>query len=62
MKELSPEVQLKIIELANQWVEASKHAIKNPTPSQVIESKARRFDQAYKSILQTINGEEPVQE
>lgn len=57
MEGMSPEVQLRIIDLANQWVEASKHAIKNPTPSQVIESKARRFDQAYRSILQTIREE-----
>jgi hypothetical protein len=52
--DIKPELQLRAFELAQKWVEESKHAMRRPTPVMIIEDKAKRFDQAYKAIITTL--------
>jgi hypothetical protein len=54
MTDITPELQLRAFELAQKWVEESRHALKRPTPVMIIEDKAKRFDQAYKAIFTTL--------
>ena len=54
MKDLPLEIQIRAFELAVDWVEKSKHALKRPTPTVIIEDLAQRFDIAYDSIVRTL--------
>jgi len=55
---LDPQVQIRIIDLANKWTELASQSISKA--ESMIEEKARRFDQAYKAMLKTIEpGKEP---
>jgi hypothetical protein len=50
---LPPEVQLRIIDLAWDWVLKSRAGGAIP-PSESIKDMARRFDEAYKAIYVTV--------
>ena len=51
MADIPLELQLRAFELAEKWVEESKHPMKRPTSAMIIDDKAQRFDQAYKAII-----------
>lgn len=58
IKELDPQVQIRIIELAWQWVKDTMTlAPSGRTQEQAIEARAKTFDQAYKAILKTVQPE-----
>lgn len=50
---LAPEVQLRMIDLAWEWVLKSRGGTAIP-PVESIKEMSRRFDEAYKSIYETI--------
>ena len=54
MPDIPLELQLYAFELAEKWVEKSKHRMRRPTPVMIIDDKARRFNQAYKAIIETL--------
>ena len=49
---IDPQVQITIIDLAADWVEALELPAKSP--EQMIKLKAERFDQAYQDLMKTI--------
>ena len=56
MADIPLELKLRAFELAEKWVEKSKHPMRKPTTAMIIDDKARRFDQAYKDIIKTLIG------
>jgi hypothetical protein len=51
---LTPEVQLRIIDLAWEWVLKSRTSGTILPPSESIKDMAARFDEAYKAISKTV--------
>jgi hypothetical protein len=54
MADVPIELQIKAFDLAVKWVEKTKHPMRRSTTAMIIDDKARRFDQAYKNIIETI--------
>jgi hypothetical protein len=54
MTDIPLEMQIRAFELAVKWAEKSKHPMRNPTPTMIISDKSRRFDLAYKGIVNTL--------
>ena len=52
MANLDPQVQIRAIDLAWRWVENLFQG--DDTAENMIKEKAKRFDQAYKAIVKTI--------
>lgn len=53
MADLDPQVKIRIIELANKWVDDSR-SLSHIDMSLYVEKKAEKFEQAYKAILKTV--------
>lgn len=56
-EKLDPQVQIRIIDLANKWSELATQSMSSA--ERMIEEKAKRFDQAYKAITKTLGGSSP---
>ena len=54
---LDPQVQICMIELAQDWVSESGR-LKDVKPENYIEKTSKAFDEAYKAILKTVHPEE----
>lgn len=58
MANLDPQVQIRIIELAEKWVELTRDTVPSQAGSEtLITRRAERFDQAYKAIIKTVVSE-----
>ena len=51
---LDPQVQIRIIELAWEWVEKGSGGFGAASAKLMIEEKEKRFDRAYQAILNTV--------
>lgn len=56
MADIDAQVQIRIIDLSEKWADLAWHTegSKPIAPEPIIESRAKKFDQAYKAIAKTV--------